>query len=138
MDEEADWMNNKSKNYSQWRTRYLRSKNIESRKNILLFFVSMFFLTFTFLGAYLWWTDEFKFLGKTVIYVNAAVTQENMKHWGRGYYYQIGVCNYIVEGKEYSSDFRINDSYLLAKIGDTIVVKTTLENPKISKFIGYP
>ncbi|WP_446051283.1 hypothetical protein [Zobellia laminariae] len=124
--------------YSKWRIRYLYSKKVERRKNILLLSFSVTCVIITFYCAYLFWTDEFKFVGKTVIYVNAAVTDEKMIHWGKGYYYQVGVCDYVVDGKKYSSDFRINEWYLLAGIGDTIVIKTVVENPKITKFIGYP
>lgn len=126
-------MPDKEKDFEEWKIRHQAFMRIEKRKNVLKALISMFAIFFLSLIIYYWWTDELKFIGKETEYVNAVVTNERMIHWGRGNYYQVGNCDYIINGRKYTTGFEIWKNRQLARVGDTLVFKITTSNPEISK-----
>ncbi|MEK6153979.1 hypothetical protein WIW50_11990 [Flavobacteriaceae bacterium 3-367] len=122
-------MSQKGKKIDEWRIRYAAFRKAERRKTILATCI----VVIGFVIAYYWWTDDLKFFGRKTAYVSGVVTNERMVHWGRGNYYQEATCDYMVEGKKYTTDFEIWKNRLLVRVGDSVVLKIALSNPKISR-----
>lgn len=126
-------MTSEERKVKEWKERYLASRKEEKRNNIIKTIAAALIVYLTWFIGYNWWIDELKFVGRDIDYVYAVVIDEKMIHWGRGYYYQVGNCKYVIDGEKYVSNFRINDYRLLTVVGDTVVLKIVTDNPAISK-----
>ncbi len=129
-------MTNKDKSFQQWKKHYKKIQKAEKKKNTFITILSIFLLFLCSLLIYYWWIDELKFLGRKTTSIKAIVINERKIHWGKGYYYQVGNCNYIFEEKKYSTDFRINNYFFWVNVGDTIALKIVVNKPSISKVIN--
>lgn len=119
----------------KWRRNYAASQKKEKRKNLLLTLAAIATIAF---GAFLfnsWRTDELQFMGRETAVVTAVVVDERMIHWGRGYYYQEGTCEFILNGQRLSTNFRINDAFYIRDVGDSILIKVAVHTPELYKFI---
>ena len=119
----------------KWRRKYVESQKVEKRKNLLLTLVAITTIAIGSFLIYAWSTDELQFMGRETALVNAIVVDENMIHWGRGYYYQEGTCEFNLNGQRHSSTFKIHDAFYLRSVGDSILIKVAVHKPELSKFI---
>ena len=119
----------------KWRRNYAASQKKEKRKNLLLILAAIATIAVGSFLFYSWSTDELQFIGRETAVVNAVVVDERMIHWGRGYYYQEGTCEFILNGRRQSTTFRINDAFYIRDVGDSILIKVAVHTPELSKFI---
>lgn len=83
----------------KWRRNYAANQKEEKRKNFLLTLAAIATIAVGSFLFYSWSTDELQFIGRETAVVNAVVVDERMIHWGRGYYYQEGTCEFKLNGQ---------------------------------------
>jgi hypothetical protein len=133
-------LNKSDKKYNNWLEKFKQEKKADEKRNILIFISVIFFLTITSFLIYSFWTGELKFIGKETTYVKAKIIEERRTHLGEGIYLQVGKCEFSFSQKRYITKFRTKElkriySRKEFQIGDSILLKISVENPNISKFI---
>lgn len=123
--------------YEDWKIKYDQKRKKEKYNFLKPIFFTLLVMSVIAVSFYYWKTDEYKFIFKKTDFVNAKISDTKMVHFGKGYYFQKLIFEYSYNGKSYKGSEEIGKRVGIRKIGDSIKLKITVENPKINKVIGY-
>lgn len=123
--------------YNKWKKEYEVSNKSKKRRIVKNSLLLSILILFTILIGYLFFSEEYKFIGQSTHYVKAEIIEIKNIDIPPHHFVQKIKFKYLVENKNFYGETKIGKSVGIRYIGDKIKIKISKKHPRNYKIIGY-
>lgn len=122
--------------YEKWKKEFYAEQRRDKKNFILRLAFSLVLIAAFSYSGYLWYEDEWQFVGFDTAYTTGVITDTYMYHIGRGKYLQKVSYQFEYQNKVYRGTFKAGKLRGRQKAGKKVKVKFASRKPQRSKVVA--